>query len=63
MAKNKVTYTYPMLEQLIRDANDRRTVVAIVVIAMGQYGEKKLSDFAFAGLLRKASDRIYEIYN
>ena len=51
------------LATMIDDATDIKTVSAIIVIAMGYVPKKELSPYAFAGILRKASDKIYSISN
>lgn len=54
-------FGYAELETMIDDATDVRTVSAVIVIAMGYVPKKELSPYAFAGILRKASDKIYSI--
>lgn len=56
-------FTYAQLETLISDATDVKTISGIVVVAMSYVPKKELSPYAFAGILRKASDKIYSISN
>ena len=56
-------FGYAELEKMIEDATDIKTVSAIIVIAMGYVPKKELSPYAFAGILKKASDKIYSISN
>lgn len=62
MAKSK-KFGYAELEKMVEDATDIKTVCAIIVIAMGYVPKNELSPYAFAGILRKASDKIYSISN
>lgn len=56
-------FTFPQLESMIADATDIKTIAAVIVIAMGYVPKKELSPYGFAGILRKASDKIYSISN
>lgn len=60
MAKNKI-FSYIEFEEMLADTVDRREIAAIIIIAMGQWKDKKLTDFAYAGVLEKAASRIYSI--
>lgn len=62
MAKTR-KFGYAELEKMVEDATDIKTISAIIVIAMGYVPKKELSPFAFAGILRKASEKIYSISN
>lgn len=59
----KKTLSFADIAAGIEDSADVRTVSAYVIIAMGQYKNKDLNALAFAGVLRKASDKIYSISN
>ena len=63
MARKKKVFSVADFELMIDTATEVRTVSAVVVIAMGQVAEKKMSPYGFAGVLRKASDKIYSISN
>lgn len=54
-------FGYAELEKMIDDATEVKTVSAVLVIAMSYIPKKDLSPYAFAGVLRKASDKIYSI--
>lgn len=56
-------FGYVELEKMVEDATDIKTISAIIVIAMGYVPKKELSPYAFAGILKKASDKIYSISN
>lgn len=62
MAKVK-KFGYAELEQMVEDAKDIKAISAIIIIAMGYIPKKELTPYAFAGILRKASDKIYSISN
>lgn len=59
--RKKVKYDIASLNAMIDDAKEIKTVSAVIVIAMSLVAQKDLSQYAFAGLLRKASDKIYSI--
>lgn len=60
MAKKQRIFSVQELEQYIVNAPNIKEVSSIIIIAMGQVSQKKLSDYAFAGLLAKASEKIYQ---
>lgn len=59
----KQNYSFNDFISLLDLATDVKTVSAIVVVATAAANEKKLSPYALAGVLRKASDIIYSISN
>lgn len=59
MAKKIPVYSVVALENFIDTANDVKTVSGVLVIAMSQVAKKQLNHYAFAGLLSKASEKIY----
>lgn len=46
-------------ERMINNANSCVEIKNVIVIVLGQFSAKKLSKYAFAGLLSKASEKIY----
>lgn len=57
MAKTK-TFTYQEFREILLETTDRKTISAVIVIAMAHWKEKKINDFAFANILRDASEQI-----
>ena len=57
----KCIYTVADFVGMIDTAADLKTVTAVVIVAIGQASNKNLSPYALAGVLRKASDKIYSI--
>lgn len=60
MAK-RVIIGLPELSQMLYDASKPKTICAVLTVAIEKWQKEELSGYAFAGLLRKASDKIYSI--
>lgn len=60
MGKNP-KFSYPILEQMILSSDNMKTLSAVLTIVFSVFSKNELDHWAFAGLLRKASDRIYTI--
>ena len=59
----KQNYSFNDFISLLNLATDVKTISAIGVVATAASNEKKLSPYALAGVLRKASEKIYSVSN
>lgn len=57
----RVIIGYPELEQMLFDASTPKTIRAIITVAIEKWQKEEISGYAIAGLLRKASDKIYSM--
>lgn len=61
MAKAKVQYSYASLHNMLRSTTDRKTICTIIIIALSQWGERKLNDYEICGLFETAVSEIKSI--
>lgn len=55
---SKTSFPYWQLLDMMQNAPDKGNVSAILTIAQGQWKNKDLSNYQFAGLLHYASEKI-----
>lgn len=62
MAKKLPVFTYEKLVYLIDDANEAKTVSAVIILAIDTFSKKCISALQYAALLDLAAERMYAIY-
>lgn len=62
MSKKMPVFTYEKLVLLIDEANEAKTVSAVIILAIESYSKKAVSALQYAALLDLAAERMYAIY-
>lgn len=62
MSKKMPVFTYEKLVFLIDEANEAKTVSAVVILAIESFSKKGVSALQYAALLDLAAERMYAIY-
>lgn len=55
------SFTFVQLRDWLSDATDRKTIAAVLVIAMEQWKHKKINDYMFSSLLDEASESVLKL--
>lgn len=61
MAKKSVEFSYETYLSMIEEANEVKTVSAVIITAMAQVSQKKLNTLLFGNLLIEAGNRLHAI--
>ena len=59
--KKTIDFTYDQYINMLDDAQESKTIVAVVITAMGQRARKKLSDTLLGAIMVEAGNRLYAI--
>lgn len=61
MSKAQVNFSFNRYLDMIADANEVKTVSAVLVLAMSQYARKGLTDHAYATIVCECGARLHAI--
>lgn len=59
--KKSPDFTYDQYISMLDEAQESKTIVAVVITAMGQRARKKLSDTHLGAIMVEAGNRLYAI--
>ena len=59
--KKNIDFTYDQYINMLDDAQESKTIVAVVITAMGQCARKNLSDTLLGAIMVEAGHRLYAI--